>query len=103
MKNWFVPNWNKIRVPALRKESIERLRKVQSERVRALGVVAEMRVDEAGILRPAKPTPNASPKKGSRVDEGWIQLGLTRGEIEDVERRLQRLLADVDAGRVPLF
>ena len=103
VKNWFTWNWNRIRVPALRRDTIERLRKTDETRIRALGVVAELRADDAGVLRPVEPSPVASPRKGSRVEEGWIQLGLTRGEISDLQERIDRLLADVDAGRVALF
>lgn len=103
VKNWFVWNWNRIRVLSLRRETIERLRATDETRVRALGVVAELRADDAGVLRPVEPSPIASPRKGSRVGEGWIQLGLTRDEISDLQQRIDRLLADVEAGRVALF
>jgi hypothetical protein len=103
VKNWFVPNWNEIRVPALRKRSIERLRAVSSEQVDALGVVAELRAGDDGILRPAPPGPNADPDRGTRVRPGWIQMGLTRGEIAALRDRINRLLARVDSGELPLF
>jgi len=103
VKNWFVWNWNSIRVPALRRETIERLRQVEKARVNALAVVAELRADEAGVLRPVEPSPVVRPGKGSRVEQGWIQLGLSRGEIADLQKRIDRLLADVDRERVALF
>lgn len=103
VKNWFVRNWNKIRVPALRRETIERLRTVDAKRLQELGVVAELRADADGVLRPVAHSKNVAPKKGSRVEPGWIQLGLTRGEIEDVHERIERLLKDVDKGRIGLF
>ncbi len=57
----------------------------------------------AGVLRPVEHSPVTNPGKGSRVERGWIQLGLTRDEISDLQKRIDRLLADVDAGRVALF
>lgn len=103
VKNWFVRNWNKIRVPALRRETIERLREVDETQVGALAVVAELRADDAGVLRPVEPSHVPHPRKGSRVEPGWIQLGLTRGEISDLQKRIDRLLADVDRERIVLF
>ncbi len=103
VKNWFVWNWNEIRVPALRKGTIERLRQVTPERVQELGVVAEQRADDDGVLRPVAHGANPDPGRGSRVRDGWIQLGLTRGEIESLQERLDQLLAKVDEGEQPLF
>ncbi|MDJ0847461.1 MAG: hypothetical protein QNK04_03665 [Myxococcota bacterium] len=103
VKNWFVWNWNVIRVPALREEAVARLRRVTPERVQQLGVVSEQRAGDDGVLRPVEPSENADPGRGSRVREGWIQLGLTRGEIEDLQERLDRLLERIDAGEQPLF
>jgi len=103
MKNFFVPNWNKIRVPALRRETIERLRRVTPEQIEALGVLAELRADESGILRPVPFSANANPKKGARTEPGWIQLGLSRRELRGLSKRIERLLAQVDAGRQPVF
>jgi hypothetical protein len=103
MKNFFVPNWNELRVPALRKETIARLRKIGPEQLEALGVLVEMRADRAGVLRPVDPGPNPEPKKGARAKPGWIQLGLEADEIDAVRKRLESLLADVDAGRVATF
>lgn len=103
MKNFFVPNWNEIRVPALRRETVERLRRIGPAELEALGVVAEMKADRAGVLRVVPATGNRDPKHGARVADGWIQLGLERGEIDALRRRLERLLDDVDAGRIELL
>jgi hypothetical protein len=103
VKNWFVPNWNRIRVPALREETVERLRRVGPDGLAALGVLAELRADAEGVLRPAPRSRNAAPKRGARVEDGWLQLGLTAGEIRAVGRRLERLLEDVDSGRISTF
>jgi hypothetical protein len=101
--NFMVPNWNAIRVPALRKETVERLRRVGPSDYEALGVVAELRVDDDLVLRPTEPTPNRAPSKGARVADGWIQLGLEADEIAALRRRVERLLADVDAGKIATF
>jgi hypothetical protein len=103
VKNWFVPNWNVIRIPALPHIEIERLRLVNRSQIDRLGVVSELRADSNGMLAAVPPGPNRDPERGSRVAEGWLQLGLTRSELDGVEARLQALLARVDRGELPLF
>jgi hypothetical protein len=103
VKNWFVPNWNLIRVPALPHLEVERLRKVTRSQIDQLGVVTELRADENGILKPVPHSANRDPGRGTRVAKGWIQLGLTRSELDSVEARLKDLLARIDAGEIPLF
>jgi hypothetical protein len=103
MKNFFVLNWNKIRVPALRRETIERLRRVTPEQIEALGVLAELRTDDSGVLRPVPLSANAKPRKGARAEPGWVQLGLSSREIKKLRKRIERLLVQVDGGRQPVF
>jgi len=60
--NWFVPNWNSIRVPALRSESIDRLRLLKPADVTsALGVVSQLELDDQGIYRNVPPGENLAP------------------------------------------
>jgi hypothetical protein len=101
--NWFVPNWNVIRVPALPHREVERLRNVDRSQIDRLGVLVEMRAGSDGMLVPVTPGPNADPDRGARVGTGWLQLGLTRSELDALEARLHNLLARVDRGELPLF
>jgi hypothetical protein len=101
--NYFVPNWNSIRVPALRRAAIDRLRGVSREDLDALGVLVEMRADAQGILRQVPPGPNLDPTAGTRIRPGFIQLGLTRREIAALAMRIRTLLAAVDAGEVSVY
>lgn len=103
VKNWFVRNWNDLRVPALRAETIERLRRIGPADLASLGVLVELRADPAGILRPVPRTANADPERGTRVSDGWLQLGLDDGEIEDLEERLEELLEDIDSKKIATF
>ena len=103
VKNWFVPNWNVIRVPALPHLEVDRLRKVDRGEIDRLGVVSELRADPDGMLAAVTPGPNQAPERGTRVAPGWIQLGLTRSELDALEARLRELLARVDRGELPLF
>jgi hypothetical protein len=103
IRNVFVPNWDVIRVPAVPKSAIARLRGIDRARIGRLGVLAELRVDEEGMLRSVTPGANQDPEHGSRVAPGWLQLGLTRGELDTLEERLQDLLARVDSGELAQF
>ena len=101
--NFFANDWKEIRVPALPRDSIERLRKLPRERIRALAVLAEFHVDQKGILRRAGAGRPIDEDRGVRFEDGRLQLGLTEDEIENVRERLENLLADVDQHRFPLF
>jgi len=101
--NYFVTNWDVLRVPGLRRAAIDRLRRVTPRDVDALMVVAELRADRAGVLQPVPPTAPIDPSQGIRVRDGRVQLGLTADEAHAVGDRLKQLLARVDAGEIPLF
>lgn len=102
--NWFVANWNDIRVPALRRESVERLRDVtQDDLTNLLGILTELQLDEGGVLDAVEPGPNLDPDRGVRYQDGRLQFGLTRDEIEDVWERIEDLLEDVDEGEIAVF
>jgi hypothetical protein len=102
--NWFVANWNSIRVPALRKESIDRLRGLTEQDFHdALGVVAQLELDDDGIYRIVDPGPNLDDDDGVRREGKILQLGLTDDEIEDVWDRVEDLIEDVDDGTIPVF
>jgi hypothetical protein len=99
--NMLVPNWNEIRVPWIAKETVERLRKIDDDELeKALGVLAEMETDASGTLHLTNMTNNLDPLKGVRLHKNRIQFGLTVDEIEDVEERLEELLADIDSGKI---
>jgi hypothetical protein len=101
--NFFVQNWDVIILPALRRDSIDRLRKLQRDDLDFLGVVAQLEKDKNGMLMPVTPGVNLDPKKGARIHEGTVQLGLTKSEIDDVWERIESLIADVDSGKIPVF
>ena len=70
--NFFVPNWTKLRVAAVRKDSIDRLREIRREDLDFLAVVAQLEVDEEGVLRPAPPGAPFDPDDGARVRGGSV-------------------------------
>lgn len=101
--NYFVPNWTKLRVAAVRKESIDRLRQIRREDLDFLAVVAQLEVDEDGVLRSAPPRAPFDPDDGAVARAGSVQFGLRTGEIDGVFERIQVLIEAVDEGRVPTF
>ena len=102
--NWFVPNWCDIRVPALRKASIDRLRALgEADLARELGVLVELRLDEEGVFHAVDPGPNLDEGEGVRYRDGVLQLGLTDDEIEDVWERIEDLIEDVDEDDIAVF
>lgn len=98
--NFLVTNWNSIRVPWLRRETVERLRKVDRAALDRLGVVAELELNADGIYETVAPGPNFDDDDGVRRRGNRVQFGLTEDEIEDVGERLQSLLKKVDSGRI---
>lgn len=102
--NWFVDNWNSIRVPALRKESLDRLRALrESDLEKLLGVVAQLELDDEGVYVNVALAENLDEDDGIRIEGKTLQLGLTEDEIEDVWKRIEDLIEDVDKGDIPVF
>jgi hypothetical protein len=98
--NMSVFNWYRIRVPRLRRQSVERLRSVDEKSLASLGVVAELALDEHGIFVAVPPGKNLGPRRGVRREDGRIQFGLTKLEISKVRRRIETVTRAADeAGR----
>lgn len=101
--NYFVPNWTKLRVDAVRKDSIERLRGISREDLDFLLATDQLEVDDAGMLQNVSPGSPIDPDKGAVYRDGVAQFGLTNDEIDGVYDRIQKLIEAVDAGRIPIF
>ncbi len=101
--NWFVPNWNVLRVAALRADSVDRLREIRREHLDSLLVVQEMRDDGTGHYVDAKPGPPLDERGGAVSRDGVVQFGLKAGEIEDLWFRIRNVVERVDQGEIPVF
>lgn len=96
--------WRSLRVSRLPAATVYRLRQVtEADLRRQLETVAQFTITEGGLLARVAPTENVAPHRGVRVRNDLVQLGLTATEIRRVWSRLQRLLEDVDEGRITLF
>lgn len=85
------------------KKTIEALRGITSEKLhKSLGVIAQIDIKD-GNIRSVDPTENIKEKRGVRRNDSVIQLGLTKREINSVEKRIKSLLKQVDKGRYELF
>jgi hypothetical protein len=101
--NFFIVQWENIYVPALRKNSIERLRKIQRQDLDFLGVIAQLELDDNGILQPKPVGKNLDPKEGGKYKDGTVQYGLSKSEIDALWGRIQNIIAEVDAGTIQVF
>lgn len=101
--NWFVPNWKKIRTPALRKVSVDRLRLLTREKLDELGVVVQLEWQEHSGVRVVEATRNLDSDDGVRSQGRVIQLGLEEDEIENLWERIEHLIEDVDDGEITVF
>lgn len=96
--------WRRLRVERLPAATVARLRSLTREDVvRQLETLAEFRILEDGTLEATEPTQNIQPRRGVRRSGDRVQLGLTSREISGVWSRIERLLRDVDSGRVGTF
>jgi hypothetical protein len=104
--NWFYPptyEWRQIRVPALPRQSIDRLRKLKRADLDDLLVVSQLELDGNGILKSTEPGPPIDPHKGATHEGDTLQFGLTRHEIDALWSRIEALVELVDEEEVGLF
>lgn len=94
--------WKNIQVDRLPAATIERLEAItRADLDRALGVLAEFRIED-GLLVPVAPGENMNHRRGVRTTDDRVQFGLTSAEINNVMRRLERLLLQVARQRITL-
>jgi len=101
--NWFVPNWNTMRVPAVSRQAVDRLRQLRADDITALATVAELHMDKGGIYRPVKPGAPLDSEEGVRTADGVVQFGLEDDEVDDVQEQVEEILEAVDEGELPVF
>lgn len=96
--------WRDLRVERVPDRTVERLRALTREQLtRHMETLAQFRVREDAQLVRTEITENVEPRRGVRVRGDIVQFGLTEQEIDSVWRRVERLLSDVDRGRLEVF
>jgi len=101
--DYLVTNYNTIRVSALPRQSVERVRQVTRAQLDQLGVLGQLELDSAGVLRNVALGPNLDPERGVRFTATVLQFGLTKSEIDAVAERIRVLLTRIDAGELGVF
>jgi hypothetical protein len=95
--------WRDLKVNRLPRATVERLRTVTEEDLRAaLGVLLQFEIRDDELV-PVTPTTNLGESRGVRRSGSVVQFGLTGPEIRDVFNRLSNLLGRVDSGRITVF
>jgi hypothetical protein len=94
--------WKDIRVDRLPADTVERLREITPQGLTdSLGVLAQWKLEGGNYVAVAR-SANLSANQGVRRKADALQMGLTKSEIRDVERRLTRLLERIDRGEIAL-
>jgi hypothetical protein len=99
---YFKKGWADLIVPALPKTQIDRLRKLTRRDLDTLLTVSQYSVTPHGLVE-TPPTAALSDKEGVRRSGDVIQFGLTRHEVDGIEKRLKALLAKVDRDEIKVF
>jgi hypothetical protein len=94
--------WKVMRVNRLPADTVARLRKIDAATLQArLGVLAQWRL-QGDVFVPVATGKNLAETRGVRRDKEDLQMGLTRPEILEVNKLLQKLLEQVDRGKIVL-
>ena len=92
-----------MRVDRLPADTVARLRKISPADLDArLASLAQWELRD-GRYNPVPPGDNLSQHRGVRIKDDVVQMGLTRNEIRSIWRQLERLLEDLDDGKIKTF
>ncbi len=95
--------WQPIRIDRLPSDTVARLRAITPAMLQdRLGVLAQWRLQDGRYVAVSRGA-NLWESRGVRRKGDDLQLGLTRGEINSIYKRLTRLLQRVDAGELQLM
>jgi hypothetical protein len=95
--------WKSMRVDRLPADTVARLRKISPADLDArLASLAQWELRD-GRYNPVPPGDNLSQHRGVRIKDDVVQMGLTRNEIRSIWRQLERLLEDLDDGKIKTF
>ncbi len=95
--------WRRLTVKRLPRKAVDRLRALTREDLdRRLSVVAQFQL-VGDQLVPVTPTGPIEASGGMRRRQDVVQLGLTDYEIGQIWGRIQKVLDEVDEGKIALF
>jgi hypothetical protein len=96
-KNLFRRAWERLVVPRVPHDKIERLRRITRADLDRLATVAEFAI-VGTQLQEIPVTASFDDDKGVRIKGNVLQIGLKRSEIDGVEARIRELVHRVDSG-----
>ena len=96
-------DWSNLHVPRLRRASVDRARALTDADLDRLAVAEQLVLRGERLIAAPPGPPGKERDRGERWVDGAVQIGLDRAEITRLRRRLHRLIADVDAGRIATF
>ncbi len=95
--------WRRMRVPAVPSKTVERLRAIDLDELRAnLAVISEHRLENERYA-PVAVSEALQRRRGVRRNEEILQLGLTERELRALGGRVSRLLRQVERGELDTF
>jgi hypothetical protein len=100
--DWFQADWASLRVPAIRAQSVERLRTIDDEDLIPLGAIEQYEKLNGQLYAVARVAPMAWTQAIRFVGQ-TLQIGMTRGEIEELQGRIDTLVKQVESGEVEVF
>lgn len=96
-------DWSILHVPAVPKNSIERLRKLSLDDVRELLVIEQLELQNGMLVRGVRSTPAMQLDYGLRWAGNTLQVGLTESEVNRLWNRIRSAVRRVDAGELRSF
>jgi hypothetical protein len=96
--------WLKLRVDRLPKDTVDRVRPLVDRDLLAskLGVLGQWELRD-GHYVPVEATENLNARRGVRIKDGVVQMGLTRDEIAAIARQAKSLINQVDFGKIKVY
>ena len=99
----FREDWSTLRVPAVSRRSVARLKRLRERDFAALAVIEQHRKVGEVLVPIAPESLIGPPGDGVRWIGLGLQIGLTDAEIQGVRERANALIANVDRGNVQTF
>lgn len=95
--------WRHMIVPKVPRAKIDRIRALTRKELDKLGVVAQLERRERQLWSVPTGAVLADCEDGVRCEGNILQLGLRPAEVDGVEERIGRLLAEIDSGKIALY
>jgi hypothetical protein len=99
----FREDWSTLVVPALSRESLDRLAKATAGELERTTVLEEYEVRDGVLVRVAPTPPMGDADSTMRWVGMRLQVGLSRAELDGVRARIDDVVSRVDRGKIATF